>query len=55
MRKQKKSLVQKTAEDYLKILCKEGNHAWGPSASPQYEVCTRSWCDAVRKKEVKHA
>lgn len=38
---------------YLKQCCKDGIHKWGPSASDQYEICTRSWCDAVRKKENK--
>lgn len=38
---------------YLKQCCKDGLHAWGNSASPEYEKCTRSWCDVVRKKEAR--
>lgn len=40
---------------YLKQCCKEGLHAWGPSASDMYEICTRSWCDAVRRKKIADA
>lgn len=49
----KKSFAIQIEEKYLRQCCKDGLHAWGPSASDQYEICTRSWCDAVRKKEVK--
>lgn len=45
------NLSRREAIRYLKQCCKDGLHAWGPSASSNYEICTRSWCDAVRKKE----
>lgn len=31
--------------------CKMGKHKWGPSASPEYEKCQYSWCEAIRKVE----
>lgn len=44
------SLSKRETIRYLKQCCKDGQHAWNSSASPDYDICSRSWCNVWRRK-----